>query len=424
MFNIDIKINTSKMDFPLYPYQQTHIARLMDIFSKYKTAIDCSKTGSGKTIVALKLAKHFLDELSYEKTFIICPPTLIEQWKKYIPKEYSNLIDVYSAYSIHKIKLEKNKKYFLIVDECHLFKNNVQRTQKLKKISRNVQKALMISATPYDDTRQSSNIQSIFEIDQENELKDHLSAMQFDYTNNVHYTYYHIPQEETEENLYNKGYSNILRSTKPRRGDQEQAFNPKLFSTGIQQIHDSLIDHLIEYVEEQLETRNNHKFVIVLNFVRHFEILDEVFENVLMLNGSTKMSERKDVISKFQQNDLQYRIICISAEVGSVGIELDDKTGDYPRHMIILPTTNGISFCQSIGRIQRTLTKSDSRVSIIQPMRSTTYFKKQVERKFSILDQFINTPKFELCVRDHTQEDCPCKNQKVVEDYSGCKCFK
>jgi superfamily II DNA or RNA helicase len=418
------------MDYSLYPYQQTHFERLMDIFSKHKIAIDCSKTGSGKTIVALKIAKHFLDEpneVVYEKAFIICPPTLVDQWKKYISKDYSSRIEVYSAYSIHKIKIEKNKNYFLIVDECHLFKNEVQRTQKLKRITRNVKKALMISATPYDDTRQYTNIQRIFEIEKEEDLKDHLSAMQFDYTNSVHYSYFHIPQEEEQDKKYQSGYKNIMDATRPRKGDLENSrptFNPKLFSAGIQKIHDSLNGYLIEYVKKLLEDEPTHKFVIVLNYVRHFEAFTTTFENVLVLNGEIKMSERKEIISKFQQNDLQHRIICISAEVGSVGIELDDKTGDYPRHMIVLPTTNGISFCQSIGRIQRTLTKSDSKVSVIQPMRMATYFKMQVKRKFSVLDQFIHTPKFELQVDHHTKEGCPFADQKIIGDYIGCKCFK
>jgi superfamily II DNA or RNA helicase len=408
------------MDYSLYPYQQTHFDRLMDIFSKNKIAIDCSKTGSGKTIVALKIAKYFLDE-SYDKTFIICPPTLVEQWKKYIPEDYSSRIEIYSAYSIHKIKIEKDKNYFLIVDECHLFKNNIQRTQKLKRITRNVKKALMISATPYDDTRQTKNIQNIFEIETEEDLKDHLSAMQFDYTNKVHYSYYHIPQEDEKDQLYKAGYDSIRKATKRQNGE-EQTFNPRLFSAGIQKIHDSLNGYLIDYVKNLYENEPTHKFVIVLNYVRHFEEFGEAFENVLVLNGETKMLERKEIISKFQQNDLQYRIICISAEVGSVGIELDDKTGEHPRHMIILPTTNGISFCQSIGRIQRTLTKSDSRVSVIQPMRTTTYFKMQVKRKFSVLDKFIDTPKFELQVNNHTNEDCPCVNHNIIE--AECKCFK
>lgn len=405
------------MNYSLYPYQQTHFDRLVDIFSKHKVAIDCSKTGSGKTIIALKLAEYFLTRRNFDEIIIVCPPTLVEQWEKYIqPKDPS--IVIFSSYSLHKIKLDKQKKYFLVVDECHLFKNNVQRTQKLKKIVQHIHHALMISATPFDDNRQTINVQSIFEIDRNQELKDHISSMDFEYEHSVNYALYHIPQDESNRVLYEKGYKSVLNSTKRRSGAgeaQEGLFNAKMFSSGIQKIHDSLVNYLIEYVKNSRKNEPNCKIVVVMNYTRHFDLFKEEFENVLVLNGETKMTERKEMIAKFQQNDLEYPIICISAEVGSVGIELDDKTGEYPRHMILLPTTNGISFCQSIGRIQRTHTKSNSRVSIIQPTKLNTYFKAQTERKFKVLEQFMSVPEFETQIEKH-DENC--------SGDAECKCLK
>jgi superfamily II DNA or RNA helicase len=153
-----------------------------------------------------------------------------------------------------------------------------------------------------------------------------------------------------------------------------------------------------DFLRKQLEECPFHKFVIVLTFIRHFDYLTEALADltpVLVLNGETPMTERSEVISKFQQNDLEYRVIAISAEVGSVGIELDDKDGKYPRHMICLPMTNGVNFCQAIGRIQRTKTQSHSRVTVVQPNKAvTTYFKSQITRKFQVLGQFMTVPEF------------------------------
>jgi superfamily II DNA or RNA helicase len=133
----------------------------------------------------------------------------------------------------------------------------------------------------------------------------------------------------------------------------------------------------------------------------------------LTLNGQTPLEERSRVISKFQRSNLKYRVICISGEVGSVGIELDDKTGSFPRHMIVLPMTNAINFCQAIGRIQRTKTASHSTVSVIQPTRSLTYFKGQIQRKFQTLEQFMHTPDFMDLHQEH-KSDC---SFKPIEQY-------
>lgn len=408
------------MNYSLYPYQQDHFERLINIFSSNKIAVDCSKTGSGKTIIALKLADYFLTQQGYHRVIIICPPTLIEQWRKYIQNH--PCVVVMSSYSLHKIDLDKQKKFFLIVDECHLFKNDVQRTRMLKKIIPNIDRALMISATPFDDTRQMINVQSIFNLKKGKDMKSILSSMDFDYRHTVKYALYHIPQDDTHYEMYNKGYKHILNATKPRDEGVDRSFDPKLFSAGIQKIHDSLIDYLIEFVKHSRQNEPECKLVIVMNYTRHFEKFEKEFENVLVLNGQTPISDRKDVISKFQQDDLEYPIICISAEVGSVGIELDDQSGKYPRHMILLPTTNGISFCQSIGRIQRTHTKSDSRVSIIQPTKMCTYFKSQTHRKFKVMENFMSVPEFENQIEKH-KENCPHLHSTVIPK-TGCMCFK
>jgi superfamily II DNA or RNA helicase len=384
----------------LYDYQEQHLQRLLEIFNHHKVAIDCSITGAGKTIVAIHLAEEMIKR-GINFVLIVCPPTLKEHWQSYV--DSVNIpAEVVSSHSLLKIKnrIKNFGKLLLVVDECHLFKNNIQRTSTLKTISRNSEYALMLSATPYDDDRQFSNIKELFGIT--TDIKEHISKMEFEYSTKTEFNYQYVQLTDEEIDEYNKGYQTICYAVVGRNGHQN-IFRPSVFTAGIQKIHDTLIEGCCEFIKKCLNEFPNHKFVVVLNFMRHFDYLIETLEEitpVLVLNGESKMTERHSIVSKFQQNDLEYRVIAISAEVGSVGIELDDKTGIYPRHMVCLPMTNAVNFCQAIGRIQRTKTKSNSIVSVIQPPRKVTYFKNQINRKFQVLNQFMNIPTFKDTLKE------------------------
>lgn len=377
----------------LYEYQQQHLERLLGIFNTRKVAIDCSITGAGKTIVSIHLAIQMIKR-GLNMVLIVCPPTLKEHWQSYVDS-VKIPAQIVSSHSLPKVKnrLKTFGKYLLIVDECHLFKNEVQRTSTLKVICNYSEYALMLSATPYDDNRQFSNIRELFGIT--NDIKEHLSKMDFQYNTQTEFKYEYISLDEDGLSEYNKGYQTICYAVVGHQNNQ--TFRPSVFSAGIQKIHDTLIDGCCEFVKKQLIENPTHKFVVVLNFIRHFDQLIEELEDitpVLVLNGEAKMADRTGIVAKFQQSNLEYRVIAISAEVGAVGIELDDKTGLYPRHMVCLPMTNAVHFCQATGRIQRTKTKSNSIVSVIQPSLKHTYFKNQIHRKFQVLKQFMTIPTF------------------------------
>jgi len=380
----------------LYYYQKEHFNRLTDILEKYKIGIDVSCTGSGKTMVGIHIMNDFLNNKKIvEKIIVICPPTLIEHWNNYTTDFSDEKITIFSSHSLHKFKSKKfSDPFFVIVDECHLFKNSVKRTQHIKKIIGQSKYCLMMSATPYDDNRQFMNIKELFAI--KKDIKEHISAMDFEYKTHTTIDYFHVNQDDEEIKQYEKGYKTI-RSCTSNRGNNESVFRPTLFCSGLQKIHDSLIQGCIRFLENKLKEDNSTKYILVFHFLKHFEYIQNHLSDwkILTMNGSTPIPERKQIVENFQKNDLEYRIICISDEVGSVGIELDDKTGNYPRHMIILPMSNSINFCQALGRIQRTKTQSNSWVSIIQPDRDSTYFKTQIDRKFKVLEQFLKVPNIE-----------------------------
>jgi superfamily II DNA or RNA helicase len=61
----------------LYDYQKEHLDILISIIKEKRVALDVSNTGTGKTFVAIVLAKHM--KLPY---IILCPKCMISSWKR------------------------------------------------------------------------------------------------------------------------------------------------------------------------------------------------------------------------------------------------------------------------------------------------------------------------------------------------------
>ena len=64
----------------LYPVQKNHSDRLKWILRNYKSALDSSETGTGKTIVGAEIADWASKQ--YVPTLVVCPKAVIPTWKK------------------------------------------------------------------------------------------------------------------------------------------------------------------------------------------------------------------------------------------------------------------------------------------------------------------------------------------------------
>jgi superfamily II DNA or RNA helicase len=387
----------------LYDYQKQHKDILMDYLSKYNIAVDSSKTGAGKTITSLSIA-HDLMSTNIKHLTILCPPTLIPHWQNTC-KEYG--IDNVNVYSTYNFKIKIRSSTMLIVDECHDYKNLSKRHKHLVNLIVRCKKVLLLSATPYDDERQVNVVENLVNIlNPLDKIKilDCSHSMDFEYKTNLEYILNHSFLDKQSDRDYKKGY----RKTCSAMG-KERGFNAKVFQSGIMQIHDSLFSKLVEVVYKDINLYPDSKFIIVMVYQRDFDRFMELHPTALILNGNTPQSDRENIVKSFQENP-KSKILLISAAVGGVGLELDDKIGNKPRRMYVLPTTNAIQFMQTVGRIQRTHTKSDSTVIVIQPCKQSTYFKSQMNRKMVVLDQFNKHPVFLNKIDSHAcDENCSCK---------------
>jgi len=79
----------------------------------------------------------------------------------------------------------------------------------------------------------------------------------------------------------------------------------------------------------------------------------------LVLNGSVEMSDRPDIIAKFNEANDDCRVIIITPSVGGVGISLHDTDGRFPVRMRLISDFGFLNSFQTTGRAYRRGLKSD-----------------------------------------------------------------
>lgn len=411
----------------LYPYQRTHLDTLLQKLKDNLVAIDASVTGAGKTIVATNVIYRMLvTEHKVTRVVILAPPILLPQWRKAVeslcdepPSESTDLVDldrqlriqhaniyVCSCYSMHKVKGNMSEA-LLVADEFHLFKNLNKRSVTFTRLVTDSQYALLLSATPYDDKRQLQG--SLLRFLPINKTVEQLmSRMDFTYKNPVLYAFAIVELNEELMTEYVAGYRLITCSSRVLDEAGHPSFNPKMYGKGFRLIHNSLIDGCLRYVSHQLSRQTIPKIIVVLFFQEHFRLLEELCQHMGVsygaINGSTSTAERSVLMSRFNSATHSISVLGISSDVGGIGIELDDKVGKLPREMVMLPVANGISFIQAVGRIQRSNTKSMSKVTVIQPRRRFTFFRRYIGKKFKDMEAFCTLPLFSVKVETHRCE--------------------
>jgi|SRR6056297_1374082 len=107
--------------------------------------------------------------------------------------------------------------------------------------------------------------------------------------------------------------------------------------------------------------RKPGKVIICVNYVKSIDILKQAFAKYspLVLKGDVSMKCRKKILIKFQSPTNKHRVLICNTRVASVGIDLDDKYGNFPRTMFVIPDLRFLDNYQVTDRIARINTKSD-----------------------------------------------------------------
>lgn len=386
--------------------QEKHLRRELYALQNFGVCYDTSTTGAGKTIVSLKLVKELR-----VSAVVVGPPTLRENWAREAGEEGVQIRFVSFAMML-KLKDLRHGEEMIIVDESHALKNASQTTKNfLDSRQSQFKYVLFLSATPFDHPRQADIFKRL--IGKSIDVGEVMSSIKFSHNSAVHSFLCFVEQSEEDSKLYAKGKFLIGNANRTLdAGEEKNNFNPVAFNAGMKKIHDSLLAPLVSLIKE---SSKRCKIIVCIKFEDHFEAVKSHFqnENVLVLNGSTSMASRDQLISKFQRPDWEYRILLLSAAVGGIGIDLDDQNGKFPRRIFALPLFMS-EYIQLVGRVQRRNTKSDAKVFVVQPRRKKTYFRSQMEVKGKVLESFgrklefkkkwshaddCDAPKFASCLR-------------------------
>jgi len=117
----------------------------------------------------------------------------------------------------------------------------------------------------------------------------------------------------------------------------------------------------VKTIKEYLD--DNCSIAIFVNFTGTLLTLADEFKTKCLIYGEQSLDERNAAINAFQTNDS--RIIICNIKSGGVGISLHDITGKYRRISIVSPSYSAQDVLQTLGRIYRAGSKTDTLQKII-----------------------------------------------------------
>ena len=119
---------------------------------------------------------------------------------------------------------------------------------------------------------------------------------------------------------------------------------------------------LIEAVKKCFDVIKNVKIVLFFDnkVPLNLALKELAMYNPIGITGERSKHERSDIIMKFQEPNLDSRLLLFISKIGSEGVELDDQDGRFPRIGFGIPGYSMIQMLQIPGRLNRFKTKSNS----------------------------------------------------------------
>lgn len=185
--------------------------------------------------------------------------------------------------------------------------------------------------------------------------------------------FYHI-EEEPMQRLLREGVSRLMNVTSFNEGTQQVTINHadrgmtfRGIARALQMIETAKIPTFIRVARAALLENPNRKVVLCLNYTDSIiDISNALVEfSPLIVRGSTSERQRGEILSKFQRTDNKYRLLIGNLSCLSTGIDLDDKSGEFPRLALVSPNYSTITLHQLVYRFLRADTRSDAQVHFV-----------------------------------------------------------
>jgi len=391
----------------LYLRQEKHVDRLLDVLSKYGSALDSSETGTGKTICGAEIAAR-----ANGNVLVVCPKAVIPSWEREL-KDRGVLAQVINYEKLRKGKTPygkwQNKKWvwtippsLIIFDEAHKCSGVGTQNAKMLIEAKDRHAVLMLSATIASSPLQMraagwllgahmlgnfwqwclkygcvknrwnglefaggiSHIEAIAQAISHRcarmttaELADHFAETQIiteplQFGDEIADIYDEMEAElaELEENMKDDS-----------KNKNAQALVAQLRAR--QRVELLKVPVIVEMVRDLLA--EGKSIAVFVNFKATLEALSSKLADVALawIHGDQNAEGRQLNIDTFQNDDS--RVILCQLAAGGVGISLHDVTGKHPRAAIISPSWNEKDIIQVIGRVHRAGGKTPSMQRIL-----------------------------------------------------------
>nr|QBK93724.1 MAG: DEAD/SNF2-like helicase [Pithovirus LCPAC406] len=220
--------------------------------------------------------------------------------------------------------------------------------------------------------------------------------------------------EETDEdkidakNGYYKMKSSDVKKIKEGAELLEKVFVPKGKGKTIGVIHLTAALMAIEAGKYPTAIRlaksilNQDSQAQVLLYFWYMNSIDKAMKDLdnyapMKLHGKVNAADRLDIQNRFQADDDEFRLIIAQPKVGGVGISLDDRIGDRPRWMFLIPTYYFSDLVQAQGRIVRNSTEGTGHIRYI--------YSKDFPQETKIWNNILSKSKIAMEIRCNLYEE-------------------
>lgn len=397
----------------LFDWQEAHARKLSDALAVFGYAKDGSDTGTGKTVVALSVAK----DLGLTP-FVVCPKSVVPSWKEWIQKFFPSSTNyVYNYESLVRGKTEYYKRtgsqrvwtlhperVLLIFDEDHRCKGAKSENAKMMIAAKSRGLiTLSLGATSCNSPVEMRALGYLLEMHDDRGwwnwcLKNGCKRGTF---GGLQFIGNKSALKRIHDHIYKEGRGSRLKITDlPPGSFPDGVVIPEGYDVGstneIEKIYHDLwvkleeieskksdddnpltlqlrarqevellkVPVLEELARDALEADNS--VVIFVNFRETLEALLRRLSGtheISVITGAQSGVARDLEVKRFQKDES--RICLATTQAGGTGLSLHDVNGKHPRVSLISPSFSAIDLKQALGRIHRAGAKSPAVQKII-----------------------------------------------------------
>ena len=400
----------------LYDWQIHHAGKLVKSVKLHGVAKDGSDTGTGKTVVALKVAEH-LGLLP----FVVSPLSVVPSWRDCAQKIFPQL-KAPTIWNYEKLRMgttpfikKKGRGYewqldkdrmIIIFDEDHRCKGSKSQNGKmLIAAKKQGYRILLLGATSFSSPLEmkatgyalglhnntgwwkwclSNNCRPKpwggLEYKATEEHLEKLHEMVYDGRgsrirvkdlpkgtfpdNLILPDSYALSDDSTKEiyEIYEEMFEEITK-LQDRMSEDEYPSEMTNMLRQRQEIELLKVPLFTDLVQDHVQGGNS--VVVFLNFKATIAAVKERLPdlNISEIVGEQSAEERQENIEAFQEN--KTKVILCALQAGGVGVNLHDLHGNHPRVSLISPSYSAVDLKQALGRIHRSGAKTPAIQKIV-----------------------------------------------------------